>query len=99
MILNRILRLRLIFVGIISLAPMLIIFTSHAADPTSNQTKQDYYLRELTVERSESYLESILRKYRSFPHLDKAYRLMDENKKKRKKGKKRLYAKKTGERK
>lgn len=59
---------------------MLIIFTSHAADPTSTQTKQDYYLRELTVERSDSYLESILRKYRSFPHLDKAYRLMDENK-------------------
>lgn len=75
-----ILRLRIIFVGIVSILPMLVIFTSHAADPTSNQTKQEYYLGELNVERSESYLESILRKFRSFPHLDKAYRLMDENK-------------------
>ncbi|WP_165872555.1 tetratricopeptide repeat protein [Nitrosomonas sp. Nm84] len=59
---------------------MLMIFASHAADPTLNQTKQEYYLDKLAIERSESYLDSILRKFRSFPHLDKAYRLMDEKK-------------------
>lgn len=82
MILTWILKLkpRLFFAAIGSIVPMLVIFTSHAADSAFNQTKQEYYLDKLIIERSESYLESVLRKFRSFPHLDKAYRLMNENK-------------------
>ncbi|SFM12643.1 Tetratricopeptide repeat-containing protein [Nitrosomonas communis] len=59
---------------------ILVIFTSHAADPALSQNKQDYYLDKIIIQRSERYLEPAIRKFRSFPHLDKAYRLMDENK-------------------
>jgi len=74
------LKLKLFFSVIGSMAFILVIFTSHAADPTFNQTKQEYYLDKIILDRSESHLESVLRKFRSFPHLDKAYRLMNENK-------------------
>jgi tetratricopeptide (TPR) repeat protein len=74
------LKLRLFFAVIGSLMFTLVIFTSHAADPALSQNKQDYYLDKIVIERSERYLKPVIRKFRSFPHLDKAYRLMDENK-------------------
>jgi hypothetical protein len=74
------LELKLFLVVIGSIISILVIFSSHAADPTFSQNKQDYYLDKINIERSERYLEPVIRKFRSFPHLDKAYRLMDENK-------------------
>ena len=43
----------------------------------SNQGGYGDYLKHIHINRSESYLQSTIRKFRSFPHLDKAYRLMD----------------------
>ena len=53
------LKLKLFFSVIGSMAFILVIFTSHAADPTFNQTKQEYYLDKIILDRSESHLESV----------------------------------------
>ncbi len=58
---------------------MLMLCTSYASDPAFNQAKQEYYLDKRIIERPENYFESALRKFRGFPHLDKAYRLIDES--------------------
>lgn len=80
MILTRMFLLKLkVFFAALSVMFSMMVFSSHAADTLTSQNKQDYYLDKIVIERPERFLEPVVRKYRSFPHLDRAYRLMEEN--------------------
>jgi bacteriophage N4 adsorption protein A len=80
MILTRmfIFKLKLFLTALIVMFSMMV-FSSHAADALTSQNKQAYYLDKVIIERSERFLEPVVRKFRSFPHLDRAYRLMEES--------------------
>src|SRR5262245_8680760 len=59
-------------------AAVLLCWEARAQEP-GDRTLSDY-LNTLVVERTENWLQREIRTFRTFPHLDRAYRLMVENK-------------------
>ena len=63
-----------------SLLSLLLLLTIHSVfgvQPASalNQPSIEYYLKKVEVAKGEGVIKEEVRKYRSFPHLDRAYRL------------------------
>jgi len=45
----------------------------------AHQTDIEYYLKRIEPEKKQNFIKEEARKYRSYPHLDRAYRLQNEN--------------------